>query len=71
VFRLEQTELRERLITAFDGDDVACMSLSDFLDRCEQEIHPGWLGAAQTRDRAARSTRQGTVPHDASGPRAD
>jgi hypothetical protein len=43
VFRLEQTEIGERMITAFDDDNVACMSFSDFLDRCEQEDPPRWL----------------------------
>jgi hypothetical protein len=49
VFRLEQTEIGERLITAFDGDNVACMSFSDFLDRCEQEDPPRWLSELRKR----------------------
>ena len=49
VFRLEQTEIGERLITAFDGDNMACMSFSDFLDRCEQEDPPRWLSELRKR----------------------
>jgi hypothetical protein len=49
VFRLEQTEIGERLITAFDDDNAACMSLSDFLDRCEQENQPRWLSELRKR----------------------
>jgi hypothetical protein len=49
VFRLEQTEIGERLITAFDDDNAAYMSLSDFLDRCEQEHLPRWLSELRKR----------------------
>jgi hypothetical protein len=49
VFRLEQTEIGERLIPSFDDDNVACMSFSDFLDRCEQENPPRWLSELRKR----------------------
>jgi len=49
VFRLEQTEVGERLIAAPDHDDAACMSLSDFLDRIEQDELPRWLSVLRTR----------------------
>jgi hypothetical protein len=49
VFRLEQTEIGERLITASDGDNVACMSWSDFRDRCEQDDPPRWLSELRKR----------------------
>jgi hypothetical protein len=49
VFRLEQTEIGERLIAALDDDNVVCMSLSDFLDRIEQDDPPRWLTVLRTR----------------------
>jgi hypothetical protein len=49
VFRLEQTEIGERLISAFDDDNAACMSLSDFLDQCEQDHPPRWLSVLRKR----------------------
>ncbi len=49
VFRLEQTEVGERLIAAPDHDDAACMLLSDFLDRIEQDELPRWLSVLRTR----------------------
>jgi hypothetical protein len=50
VFRLEQTEIGERLISAFDDDNkAACMSFSDFLDRCEQADQPRWLSTLRER----------------------
>jgi hypothetical protein len=49
VFRLEQTEIGERLIAALDDDNVACMSLSDFLDRIGQDDPPRWLTVLRRR----------------------
>lgn len=49
VFRLEQTEIGERLIAAFDDDNAACMSLSDFLDWIEQKDPPRWLSVLRER----------------------
>ena len=49
VFRLEQTEIGERLITGFDDDNAACMSLSEFLDRMEQDNPPRWLSELRKR----------------------
>src|SRR5262245_23546444 len=42
VFRLEQTEIGERLITAYDDGNAACMSFSDLVDRCETKDQPRW-----------------------------
>jgi hypothetical protein len=49
VFRLEQTEIGERLITALDNDNAACMSLSEFLDQMEQDNPPRWLSELRKR----------------------
>jgi hypothetical protein len=49
VFRLEQTEIGERLITAFDDDNAACMSLSAFLDQMERDVPPRWLSDLRKR----------------------
>jgi hypothetical protein len=49
VFRLEQTEIGERLITAFDNDNAACMSLSEFLDQMERDDPPRWLSELRRR----------------------
>ena len=49
VFRLEQTEIGERLITVFDDDNAACMSLSGFLDQMEQDDPPRWLSELRRR----------------------
>lgn len=49
VFRLEQTEIGERLITAFDDDNAACMSLSAFLDQMERDDPPRWLSDLRKR----------------------
>jgi hypothetical protein len=49
VFRLEQTEIGERLITAFDNDNAACMSLSEFLDQMERSDPPRWLSELRRR----------------------
>jgi hypothetical protein len=49
VFRLEQTEIGERLITAFDNDNAACMSLSEFLDQMESDDPPRWLSELRKR----------------------
>jgi hypothetical protein len=49
VWRLEQTEIGERMIVAGDDDDVACLSLSDFLDLLEQEDVPRWLSSLRER----------------------
>lgn len=43
VYRLEQTEIGQRLITSRDDDNVVCMSFSNFLDHCEQDDLPRWL----------------------------
>jgi hypothetical protein len=45
VFRLEQTEIGQRLITASGDGDAACMSFSEFVDRCEQQDQPRWLSS--------------------------
>lgn len=49
VFRLEQTEIGERLIAVFDDDNAACISLSDFLDWIEQKDRPRWLSVLLER----------------------
>jgi hypothetical protein len=49
VFRLEQTEIGERLITAFDDENAACMSLSAFLDQMEGDDPPRWLSDLRKR----------------------
>jgi hypothetical protein len=49
VFRLEQTEIGERLITAFDDENAACMSLSAFLDQMERDDPPRWLSDLRKR----------------------
>ncbi|HKQ00195.1 MAG TPA: hypothetical protein VJ735_07665 [Actinomycetes bacterium] len=49
VFRLEQTEIGERLIATLDDDNVVCVSLSEFLDRIEQDAPPRWLAVLRKR----------------------
>jgi hypothetical protein len=49
VFRLEQTEIGERLVTTFDDGNIVCMSFSDFIDRCEQDDQPRWLATLRKR----------------------
>jgi hypothetical protein len=61
VFRLEQTEIGERLISAFDDDNAACMSLSDFLDQCEQDHPPRWLSVLRKRVTALLEQPEGEL----------
>ncbi len=49
VFRHEQTEIGERLIASVEDDSATCMSLSEFLDRIEQEDPPRWLAVLRKR----------------------
>jgi hypothetical protein len=49
VWRLEQVEIGERLVVEFNGEDVSCMMLSDFLDRIEQEDSPRYLSTLRER----------------------
>lgn len=69
VYRLEQTEIGERLIVALDEDVVRCMSFSDFRDILDSDEVPRWLSnlreraialledPAAERDRVARIER--------------
>lgn len=49
VWRLEQTEIGERMIVAGGGDTVASLPLSDFLDRLDQDDVPRWLSSLRDR----------------------
>ncbi len=42
-FRLEQREIGERMHTVVDPESSTFMSLSDFLDRMEQDDQPRWM----------------------------
>jgi hypothetical protein len=43
VWRLEQTEIGERLIAVLDDENAACMSFSDFVDLIGRKDLPRWL----------------------------
>jgi hypothetical protein len=49
VFRLEQTEIGERLIVLLNDTDAQCMSFSAFLDQIEQDDRPRWLSVLRER----------------------
>ena len=48
-FRLEQREIGERMHTVADPKSTVYMSLSEFLDRLEQDDRPRWMNTMSVR----------------------
>ena len=48
-FRLEQREIGERMQTGADAEASTYLSLSDFLDRMEQDERPRWMHTMRVR----------------------